>query len=137
MNPTGRLSFIAVTAASLLAGFSACETPTRDAYFAEAGQSTTSVDLKPGASGRTGVAVEGLGRPEGIGRVGRYYYYIRDGTATRLYQRQRFAQGYSVDHNGQVIARDGSVVILHNYEMVTFSAGERIPIPPGVNFPAH
>jgi hypothetical protein len=41
-----------------------------------------------------------------------------------------------VDHNGQVIARDGSVVVLHNYEMVTFSAGERIPIPPGTNFPA-
>lgn len=134
MNPTGRLSFTILTVACLAAGFTACEAPTKDAYFAEASQSTTSVDLKPGASGRTGVAVEGSGRPEGIGRVGKYYYYVRDGTATRLYQRQRFAQGYSVDRRGQVIARDGSVVVLHNHEMVTF-AGERLAIPPGVTFP--
>lgn len=134
MNLTGRLSLIALTVACFAAGFSACEAPSRDAYFAEASQSSTSVDLKPGASGRTGAAVEGGGRPEGIGRVGKYYYYIRDGAATKLYQNQRFAQGYSVDHRGQVIARDGNVVVLHNDEMVTFS-GERIPIPPGVTFP--
>jgi len=115
----------------LAAGFSACESSTKDAYFAESSQSSTAVDLRAGASGRTGPAVEGTGRPEGIGRWAGHYYYIRDGAATRLYQRQRFAQGYWFDRNGRVIASDGSVVRLSNGEMVTF-AGEHLPIPPGI-----
>jgi hypothetical protein len=134
MNLTGRSSFAFLALVCLAAGFSACEAPTRDAYFAETSQSSTAVDLRPGASGRTGVAVEGTGRPEGIGRMGRLYYYIRNGAATPLYQRQRFAQGYWVDRRGRVIARDGSVVVLTNGEMVTF-AGEHLPIPPGTDFP--
>ena len=134
MNLTGRSSSVLIAMVCLSAAFPACEAPNHDAYFAETSQSATAVDLRPGASGRTGVAVEGTGRPEGIGRRGRYYYYIRNGAATPLYQRQRFAQGYWVDPKGRVIARDGSVVVLTNGEMVTF-AGEHLPIPPGTDFP--
>jgi hypothetical protein len=118
----------------LAVAFSACETTTKNAYFAEASQSTTAIDLRSDASGRTGPAVEGTGRPEGVGRWAGHYWYIRNGEATRLFQKQRFAQGYWFDHQGHLIARDGSIVILSNGEMVTF-AGEHLPIPPGVIFP--
>jgi hypothetical protein len=118
----------------LAAAFSACESTTKDAYFAESSQSSTAVDLRTGASGRTGPAVEGTGKPEGIGLFAGQYYYIRDGAAHRLYQRQRFAQGYWFDRKGRVVASDGSIVHLKNAEMVTF-AGEHLPIPPGVVFP--
>ena len=72
--------------------------------------------------------------PEGIGRYAGNYYYIRNGAATRLVQRQRFAQGYAYDRKGRIVASDGSIVRLSNREMVTF-AGERLPTPPNVVFP--
>lgn len=135
MNLTRNSTLLTVAAmVCLAAGFSACESSEKHAYFGEAAQSSTAVDLHAGASGRTGPAVEGTGQPEGIGRLAGHYYYIRDGAATRLYQRQRFAQGYWFDKKGRVIASDGSVVLLNNREMVTF-AGEHLPIPPGVVFP--
>ena len=135
MNLTRNRTLLTVAAMiCLAAGYSACQSSTKNAYFAGTSQSSMAVDLRPGASGRTGPAVEGTGRPEGIGRRVGHYYYIRDGAATRLYQRQRFAQGYWFDRKGRVIASDGSVVHLINGEMVTF-AGERLPIPPSVAFP--
>jgi len=135
MNFTRNSTLLTVaTMICLAAGFSACQSSQKDAYFAEASQSSTAVDRHAGASGRTGPAVEGTGRPEGIGRLAGQYYYIRDGAATRLYQRQRFAQGYWFDRKGRIIASDGNVVLLNNGEMVTF-AGEHLPIPPGVAFP--
>jgi hypothetical protein len=118
----------------LAAGFSACESSEKHAYFAEASQSTTAVDLHAGDSGRTGPAVEGTGKPEGIGLWAGHLYYIRNGAATRIYQKQRFAQGYWLDRQGRVADSNGSVVVLHNGEMTTF-AGDRLPIPPGVTFP--
>jgi len=135
MNFTRPFLFLSVAAmVCIAAAFSACESSTQDAYFAEASQSRTAVDLHAGASGRTGPAVEGAGKPEGIGLFAGHYYYIREGAAHRLYQRQRFAQGYWIDRKGRIVASDGSIVHLRNAEMVTF-AGVHLPIPPGVTFP--
>ena len=90
-------------------------------------------DTIPGSSGHNGLASEGSGMPEGIGRYAGNYYYIRNGSATRLVQKQRFAQGYYYERK-RVVARDGSVVRLNDGEMVTF-AGEHLPTPPNVVFP--
>lgn len=102
--------------------------------FTEESQATMVLDTKPGTSGQNGLAVEGLGRPEGIGRFGGHYYYIRNGSAVRLYQRQRFAQGYSYEGRGRIVSASGSIVPLQPGEMVTF-AGERIPVPPAISYP--
>lgn len=91
-------------------------------------------DTIPGSSGQNGLAAEGSGMPEGIGRYAGNYYYIRNGAATRLVQRQRFAQGYYYDRKGRIVAPDGSFVRLNDREMVTF-AGEHLPTPPNVVFP--
>jgi hypothetical protein len=112
----------------LAAGFSGCSHEEGTAH------ASMVADTVPGTSGRTGLAVEGGGMPKGIGRYGGHYYYIRNGTATRLVQRQRFTEGYSYDGKGRIIARDGSLVRLNEREMVTFG-GEHLPTPPNVVFP--
>ncbi len=86
-----------------------------------------------GGTERTPPALEGGGTPEGIGRVGGHFYYIRNRQATRLFQPQRFAQGVSYDGKNRIVLRDGNMIRLSEGEMVTF-AGDRLVVPPGTDF---
>jgi len=133
MKPINRPPSLTLTAiVCLAAGLSACQSGT--SHFSPSSQATIVADTVPGTSGHNGPAAEGGGMPEGIGRYAGHYYYIRNGGATRLVQRQRFTQGYSYDGRGRIVARDGSLVRLSDREMVTF-AGERLPTPTNVVFP--
>ena|SRR5581483_10177136 len=129
-NPHTSLTMAAIVC--LFAGLTACQNGA--SHFSPSSQDTMIADTVPGSSGHNGPAAEGSGMPEGIGRYAGNYYYIRNGTATRLVQRQRFAQGYNYDRKGRIVAPDGSFVRLSDREMVTF-AGERLPTPPNVVFP--
>jgi hypothetical protein len=128
---------------TLTFAFAACEStggagsspqPTTGSHFSPASQGTIVTDHTSGSSGQNGLAAEGGGMPEGIGRYAGEYYYIRNGGATRLVQRQRFAQGWSFDRQRRIVAADGSIVHLENHEMVTFG-GDRLPIPSDVVLP--
>jgi hypothetical protein len=132
MHTTRRPSPILLGIACLAAGLPACETGA--SHFSPSSQDTLVADNIQGSSGRNGLAAEGGGMPEGIGLYGGHYYYIRNGSATRLVQKQRFAQGYYFDRKKHIIAPDGSIVRLNDREMVTF-AGEQLPTPPGLTFP--
>ena len=72
--------------------------------------------------------------PEGIGRTGGHYYYIRNGAAIRLTQRERFVEGLSYDGRGRIVSRSGRIFRLADGDMVTF-AGDRLPLPPGIAYP--
>jgi hypothetical protein len=111
----------------------ACQSPT-SARINNPSQGTLVADTKPGDSGRTGLAREGGGMPEGIGFSQGHYYYIHTGTAIQLFQHQRFVHGYSYDTRGRVIAPTGEIVRLTDGEMVTFT-GDRLPLPPGIPIP--
>ncbi len=140
-GPRALLSFAILGVLSL--AFAACEgtsgpgsspQPTTGSHFSPQSQGTIVADHHSGSSGQNGLAAEGGGMPEGIGRYAGEYYYIRNGGATRLVQRQRFAQGWSFDRQKRIVAADGSIVHLENHEMVTFG-GDRLPIPPNVVIP--
>jgi hypothetical protein len=132
MNHTRRKSLALAAIVCFLAALPACESG--GSHFSPSSQATIVADTVPGTSGHTGPAAEGGGMPEGIGRYAGHYYYIRNGGATRLVQRQRFTQGWSFDRQKRVIAPDGSIVHLNDREMVTF-AGEYLPTPKNVVYP--
>lgn len=144
MNLPGPRTLSSLAALGCLTlAFAACESPsgpgsspqpTTGSHFSPTSQATIVADHHAGSSGQNGLAAEGGGMPEGIGRSGGYYYYIRNGGATRLVQKQRFAQGWSFDRQKRIVAADGSIVHLDNHEMVTFG-GDRLPIPPNVALP--
>lgn len=129
-GPRVLLSF--VTLGGLALTFAACEGT--GSHFSPSSEATIVADHKPGSSGQNGLAAEGSGMPEGIGRYAGHYYYIRNGGATLLAQHQRFAQGWSFDRQKRIVAADGSIVHLENREMVTFG-GDHLPIPPNVVLP--
>lgn len=142
MNPSGPRALL-ILVGGLALTFAACEgtggggtapQPTINSHFSPQSEATIVADRKPGSSGQDGLAAEGGGMPEGIGRYAGNYYYIRNGGATRLVQRQRFAQGWSFDRQHRIIAADGSIVHLENREMVTFG-GDHLPIPRTVVLP--
>jgi hypothetical protein len=139
MNPSGPRALLSFVS-GLAQTFAACEStgsapqPTTGSQFSPASQGTIVADHHAGSSGQNGLAAEGGGMPEGIGRYSGNYYYIRNGGATRLVQRQRFAQGWSFDRQKRIVAADGSIVHLENREMVTFG-GDHVPIPPTVVLP--
>jgi hypothetical protein len=115
----------------VLATLAACQNS--GSHFAERSQATMVLDTNPGSSGQNGLAQEGSGMPEGLGRFGGHYYYIRNGTAVRLFQRQHFLQGYYYDGGGRIVSGSGQPIRLAPGEMVTFS-GERLPVPPAIAY---
>lgn len=118
-------------AAALLA---ACQDSRSESRFAEMSQATMILDSRGPGTSRTPPGWEGGGTPEGVGRLGGHYYYIRNREAIRLYQPQRFAQGVNYDGHGKLIMPDGNIVRVSEGEMVTF-AGEHLVVPLGTNFP--
>ena len=64
----------------------------------------------------------------------KHYYQVRDGKATLLDQKVRFAEGVDFDPNGRIIMKDGTLVKLREHEMVTFS-GERRDVPLNISMP--
>lgn len=72
--------------------------------------------------------------PEGIAKLKGRYYQVRNGKATLLDQKERFAEGLYFEPNGRITLQDGRIVHLHEREMVTFG-GDRRDAPWNIEMP--
>jgi hypothetical protein len=99
-----------------------------------ASEGTRVQDANADAAGGTTAAVTTAGVPDGIARVGGMLVYVKTGRATQIVGAQRFAEGVTVQRNGDIILSDGRKVKLTDGRMVTF-AGELREAPRNIELP--
>ena len=115
--------------------FGACTTPDTTGEAGPASEGTRVVTTNTSSGAGTKPTFETAGDPEGVARLRGRLHYIKDNRATVLAGSQRFAQGISVESNGEILLQDGRKIRLREGEMVTLS-GETREAPPSVELPA-
>ncbi|MES2569367.1 MAG: hypothetical protein V4710_04850 [Verrucomicrobiota bacterium] len=81
-----------------------------------------------------GTALIAGSMPTGVARLNGTLYYVKNNKGTLITAPQRFAEGVTVQKNGDLILQDGRKVRLIERQMVTFG-GDLIDAPRNVELP--
>jgi hypothetical protein len=98
-------------------------------------EGTQTQDVVDGSGAGTKGAISTSGMPEGIAKLKGAMVYVKGGRATRLTGEQKFAEGITLNRNGEVVLQDGRKLKLTEGQMVTL-AGELREAPRNIELPA-
>lgn len=97
-------------------------------------EGTRTQDSTTEAAGGTAPAVTTAGVPDGVAKLGGMLLYVKAGRATQIVGAERFAEGITVQGNGEIILKDGRKMKLTDGKMVTFG-GELRDAPRNIELP--